>query len=358
MKKYINILLVFIVSAIELAAQPSATYYDSAVGKTGAALKTALYNIITNHTVRTYSNLWTDFQTTDCRADGKVWDMYSNCTFTFVSNQCGNYSSVCDCYNREHSFPKSWFGGEVSPMYTDLFHLYPTDGQVNGQRSNYPYGETNNGTTLSGGKGKLGTARSGLGYSGTVFEPDDEYKGDFARTYFYMVTCYENQVASWYSNTEARPTLNGTAYPAFQPWAQTMFLAWNAADPVSAKEIARNNAVESIQNNRNPFIDHPELAEYIWGNMTGTAWQNPVSLDIPAMEWSFSPNPAQNEINITSTDNFEKYTIFDVSGRQILTDAFHEYKKIDVSELKNGIYFISLTSENQLITTKKMAIVK
>lgn len=108
---------------------------------------------------------------------------------TVSKEQCGQYSTLGDCYNREHSFPKSWFNDD-SPMVSDAFHIYPTDGKVNSQRNNYPYGECANGTTLSpNGKvkalGKLGTSTF-PGYSGTVFEPDDEYKGDFARSYFYM----------------------------------------------------------------------------------------------------------------------------------------------------------------------------
>src|SRR5665648_900188 len=133
---------------ISAGAQPPAGYYDPASGKTGKALQQSLHDIIDNHTVLTYSDLWTSFQNTDKKADGTVWDMYSDTpggtpayTFTFSTDQCGNYSAEGDCYNREHSFPKSWFN-DASPMYTDLFHLYPTDGYVNNRRGNYPFGET------------------------------------------------------------------------------------------------------------------------------------------------------------------------------------------------------------------------
>ena len=106
----------------------SGTYYQAADGKKGAALKTALSGVIYNRTERTYGDLWGDFKTTDVRSDGKVWDMYSNISnFTFGTDQAGSYSQEGDVYNREHSFPKSWFGGEVMPMYTDLHHMYPTD---------------------------------------------------------------------------------------------------------------------------------------------------------------------------------------------------------------------------------------
>ena len=251
----------------------SQSYYANADGKSGSALKTAMSGIILPHTQRSYDNLWTDFQSTDVRSDGKVWDMYSNITnFTFGTDQAGSYSKEGDKYNREHSFPKSWFG-DATPMYTDLHHLYPTDGFVNGKRSNYPFGETDGGTYTSANNfSKLGTCTY-PGYTGTVFEPADEYKGDFARTYFYMVTCYEDQLPSWYSNnTEARPTLDGNKYPGLSSWQLAMLMKWAKNDPVSEKETTRNNAVYAIQNNRNPFIDYPGLEEYIWGTMTTTAF--------------------------------------------------------------------------------------
>ncbi|OFY71803.1 MAG: hypothetical protein A2265_01200, partial [Bacteroidetes bacterium RIFOXYA12_FULL_33_9] len=168
---------------------------------------------------------------------------------------CGNYNSENDCYNREHSWPQSWFD-ESSPMVSDLFHVYPTDGYVNGKRANYPYGEVNspNWTSMNG--SKLGTC-SYPGYTGIVFEPIDAYKGDFARTYFYMSTRYYGEDAGWTGS----PMVNGAE---LEPWAMKMMLEWSDADPVSQKEIDRNNAVYGIQNNRNPFIDHPEYAMEIW----------------------------------------------------------------------------------------------
>ncbi len=252
----------------------SGTYYKAADGKKGAALKTALRGIVQTTVERRYDDLWTDFRTTDKRSDGKVWDMYSNITnFTFGTDQAGSFQKEGDVYNREHSFPKSWFGGEVMPMYTDLHHMYPTDGYVNNRRGNLPFGTTNGGTyKSSGGFSKVGACTYN-GYTGEVFEPNDEYKGDLARTYFYMVTRYEEKLADWYNNnSESRATLDGSAYPAFQDWQLNMLLEWAAKDPVSAKETARNNAVYGIQKNRNPFIDYPGLEQYIWGNKKDVAF--------------------------------------------------------------------------------------
>jgi len=272
-KLYITLIAAMVTLGANAAApNSSGTYYQNANGKKGAALKTALCGIIYDRTEKSYNYLWTAFHTTDVRSDGKIWDMYSDNT-NYVpggSAQGANYSKEGDSYNREHSFPKSWFGGEVMPMYTDLHHMYPTDGYVNNKRGNYPFGETSGNTYKSHNSfSKLGTCTVS-GYTGTVFEPADEYKGDFARTYFYMITCYEEKLADWYNGNAdgVRATIDGSTYPGFQTWQLNMLLAWAAADPVSDKEVARNNAVYGIQRNRNPFIDYPGLEQYIWGSKT------------------------------------------------------------------------------------------
>jgi endonuclease I len=240
-------------------------YYNSAAGLNGQALQTALHDIIDGHSVKSYDYLWTAFQTTDVNASDKVWDMYSNCTFTFVTDQCGNYANECDCYNREHSFPASWFN-DASPMYTDLFHLVPTDGKVNGLRDNNAFGETSSPTTTTGNGSKVGPC-SYPGYTGIIFEPIDEYKGDFARNYFYMATRYADIIAGWENNqSNSDAVLDGTSYPAYEEWFLEMIMEWHTNDPVSTKEINRNNAVYAIQNNRNPYIDHPEYVALVWGD--------------------------------------------------------------------------------------------
>lgn len=242
------------------------TYYKNADGKSGRELKTAMAGIINTHTQLSYDDLWEAFMVTDKRSDGKVWDMYSGITdYEFVTSGT-NYKVEGDCYNREHSMPKSWFN-EERPMYTDIVHLIPVDGYVNGRRGNNPFGETEGERyQSSGGFSKLGKSTVS-GYSGMVFEPNDEYKGDFARIYFYMVTCYEDKVAGWDS-----PMLAGNAYPAFTDWALDMLLRWAVDDPVSRKETDRNNAVDLIQGNRNPYVDYPGLEQYVWGSKRDVAF--------------------------------------------------------------------------------------
>ncbi len=262
------LLLLALTWALIVQAQAPTGYYSAAKGKKAAALKTALGAIVGPHTERSYNQLWQDFKTTDVRPDGTIWDIYSNATSYRPggSAQGANYRKEGDSYNREHSFPKSWFN-DAKPMYTDLFHLYPTDGYVNNRRSNYPYGETKGERYMSAdGFSKLGSCTV-PGYTGIVFEPADEYKGDLARTYFYMATAYDNKIAGWHSDM-----LAGNSYPAFSSWALTMLLRWAAEDPVSDKERARNEAVYNIQHNRNPYIDYPGLEQYVWGEKTTTAF--------------------------------------------------------------------------------------
>lgn len=290
MKRLFTLCLLMLPLLTAMAQGPnnSGTYYQNADGKKGSALKTALCGIIYNRNEggplnTAYKALWTHFEKTDKKTNGTVWDMYSNKRdFIFGTDQAGSYKKEGDVYNREHSFPNSWFGKEVMPMYTDLNHLYPTDGFVNGKRSNHPFGETNGESYKSANDfSKLGKCTY-PGYTGTVFEPNDEYKGDFARTYFYMVTCYEEKIADWYTaygvngNGETKAavmaTLDGKAYPGLSSWQLEMMMKWAKNDPVSEKEINRNNAVYDIQENRNPFIDYPGLEEYIWGDKKDVAF--------------------------------------------------------------------------------------
>lgn len=257
-----------------MATEPSG-YYSDCENKSGADLLTALYNTVSSHTTVSYNGLWTLYQKSDVHPNGKIWDMYSTKEWTYKSEQCGTYSVIGDCYNREHSFPKSWFN-DASPMVSDAFHIYPTDGKVNGQRSNYPYGECANGTSVASSNGisalgKLGKSTFS-GYTGTVFEPDDEYKGDFARSYFYMAAAYNDRIANWTSDMLAQ-----NSYPAFSSWALNLLLKWHRQDPVSEKELDRNEAVYAAQKNRNPFIDHPELVEYIWGDKQAEKWSSTIA---------------------------------------------------------------------------------
>lgn len=207
--------------------------------------------------------------------------------------------------------PQSWFN-ERTPMKSDAFHVYPTDGKVNGLRSNHPHGETNASAVGGKGLGKLGTS-SVSGYSGTVYEPDDEYKGDIARTYFYFVTCYEDQLSSFDRND----VLTGDTYPSLTSWFYNLMLKWHRNDPVSQKEIDRNNAIYQHQHNRNPYIDYPELAEHVWGNkknenfyFNSVGGEDPIDPEKPD---DSDCQPLDTTLLVYDMDNFSAYS---VSGTQ------------------------------------------
>ena len=265
MKRFLfSIVLFASLAAWAQGPNNSGTYYEAADGKCGTELKTALFNIISPHTILQYKDLGGLFPFTDKRDDGCVWDTYSNITnYSFTDNKANNCEGAG--WNKEHTVPKSYFGGEVLPMYSDITHIMPTDAYINNMRSNYPFGETANPKkTSKNGFSKLGTCTT-AGYTGMVFEPNDEYKGDFARIYFYMVTCYEDRQGS-FTQSSGNTCFSGNAYPCFKDWFKDMLLRWANDDPVSEKEINRNNAVFALQGNRNPYVDYPGLEKYIWGD--------------------------------------------------------------------------------------------
>ena len=240
-------------------------YYDGVSGKKGAdnilnALNTCISK---NYNEISYKALEPHYLNTDFYSD-TLWDMYSTCHFTYEDANIPQ-KKVCDGWNKEHVCCQSWLGS--GPMVSDMFNVYPTDARINNLRSNYPYGVVSTFSGFSGdpdkhGLGKLGSSKAGVG---TVYEPDDRYKGDFARTFFYMVARYRSNVLNSGNGSRmfsSNPT-NLTTY------ALNFLLQWHRNDPVSEKEIDRNQAVYGEQNNRNPFIDYPDLVEYIWGDKVG-----------------------------------------------------------------------------------------
>ena len=247
------------------------TYYQNADGKKGSELKTAMFNIIKNPSVTSYKGLYDAYIKTDTRPDGYVRDWYSNATnYSHNVDNKGNYSKEGDMYNREHSVPQSWFS-EASPMVSDIVHVLPTDGYVNNRRSSYPLADVNSVTYSSKNSySKLGSCKVD-GYSGTVFEPNDEIKGDMARIYFYMATCYQDKISNW-TKGESQKVFGNSSYPGLRDWVLAMFMRWSKQDPVDDVEIARNNAVYEVQGNRNPFVDYPGLEDYVWGDMTDVAF--------------------------------------------------------------------------------------
>ena len=344
--------LMIVLVAWNLHSQPEG-YYAPAEGLTGTELKQALHNLIDDHTVASYAELWDHFCLTDLRSDGTIWDMYSDnpdgdppYVYEFGNDQCGNYAGEGDCYNREHSFPKSWFGGEVEPMYTDLFHVYPTDGYVNNRRSNHPYGETDNPSWTSLNGSRVG-ASSVDGYTGTVFEPVDAYKGDLARTHFYMAVRYYTEDGTW-------PGSDMTTGAEPLPWALGMLMEWHQSDPVSAKEIARNDSVYVIQGNRNPFIDRPEWVEAVWNLSNGVGSSSPSMGSL-----YLYPNPTEGPVRFSLPVRLDKegiLRIYPVTGillyEETLIDPVSHRR--DLSFLPPGVYILEIHTSRGTFRGKLM----
>lgn len=323
-----------LVSALVLSAAFSAGaadyeipagYYNSLNGLKTAELKTAIFKLVRNFTqVSSYNALPQYFMHTDLYPESsRWWDMYSNMTF---------YAPSFKGLNREHSFPKSWWGGDTDvPCYVDLNHLYPSEMAANTAKSNYPLGvvDMSSKPKFENGVTTVGYPVKGQGGGANfVFEPDDEYKGDFARTYFYMATAYQDM--RWkYTYMVTQNT-----YPTLNPWSVELLLKWHRKDPVSDKEKMRNDAVYKIQNNRNPFIDFPDLAEYIWGDKKG------LSFDINS-----SSTPSGDPLLITPVQDMSLDFGQVAVGQTISSKLFFkgEYLK---SVLRLQVY----TGDNKLFT--------
>ncbi|WP_340154742.1 endonuclease [uncultured Winogradskyella sp.] len=328
--KHLYLFFLFI-TTIGFAQIPS-NYYDSAAGLTEYALKTQLKNIITNgHSDQGYGSLYsgyvTTFTDTEYENDGTILLYYTEnpsgtdpYIFNHGSNNCGNYGAEGDCYNREHLVPQSAFGS-ASPMKNDIHHVIPSDGYANGQRGSFPFGTVSSASWTSLNGSKKGSS-SVSGYSGTVFEPIDEFKGDIARAVLYFAVRYEDTM----DNYGGFDMFNGTENQALEDWAITMLLDWHYnVDPVDQQEIDRNNAAYNYQGNANPFVDHPEYANMIWNPTTDTeAPTDPINL--------VASNPTDNTIDLNwtaSTDN-------------IAVDSYDVYM--------NGTYSFNVVSNTAIVT--------
>jgi endonuclease I len=360
-------LYIFLLSFVTISgfAQPPAGYYNSATG-TGYTLKTQLYNIIKNHDDQGYNAIDDFFTTADkdiyFENDNTILDPYSerplstdpyNYSTTDPNDVCGNYNSEGDCYNPEHVIPQSVFS-QAAPMRGDAHHLLPTDGRVNGFRSNYPFGVAGTLISQSGisnptmNGSKLGNnLNSGYsaGYTGIVFEPIDEFKGDIARIYFYFVTRYQNVITTW----GAYPMFDGTSDKVIADPFLNILLTWNQMDPVSPKEIARNNAVYSYQGNRNPFIDNPDYICMIWSAACSLS-----SSDFAMENLVVYPNPSHGNIAIQSGAPIDEITVVNVSGQMIrrLHQPVLQNSTYAIENLPAGFYFVNITSSNLTVTRK------
>ena len=340
--------------ALMATAQP-ANYYNSANGLTGNQLKMALHNIIKGHTTISYGQLWNAFWSTDNKGNGVVWDMYSdrpNGTPPYIyylgQDQCGNYNSEGDCYNREHSWPQSWFNDQTTPR-SDLHHIFPVDGFVNGKRANYPFGEVRSASWTSQNGSKLGNCMT-TGYSGIVFEPIDEYKGDLARALMYMSVRYYGEDGNWSSS-------DMTIKSEILPWAINMLMRWNDQDPVSQKERDRNNVIyNDYQHNRNPFVDHPEYARMIWDS----SWSIEDSLLEEPVYLFPNPIEAGQLLHVSGNQNaFDGLAICDLCGRMLFKatgNAVGDFAFVLPQDLAKGCYIVKLMRGNAVVKYEKLLV--
>lgn len=335
-------------------------YYNNATG-TGYTLKTQLYSIIAPHSTISYgAGLWNLYTTSDVRPDGYVWEIYSNCDFIFGTVANGGQqddgtlgTAECQRFNKEHTFPKSWFGAsQSSQMYSDAFIVMPSDKKDNGLRGNLVYANVNPAVTNNIGNGwRIGSCVTpNYPYSLQVFEPADQFKGDFARNYFYMVTCYQNQVANWQTlDPNGNTILDGTSDKVFEQWYLDMLYSWHEADPVSGKEIDRNNAIYAVQGNRNPFIDHPEYVQIIWGDALST------SVFSSLAKVTVYPNPSSDgTLTISSETDLEEVTLLTVNGQimQKISHPIFQDHRYTFSNLPKGFYFLQLKGSKEMVTKK------
>ena len=323
-KKLLRLSLAFLVSvmpALPMLAQIPEGYYSSLKGKKGAELKTAIHDIIKKANVLSYGSdyghTWWGFWSTDRNENGYFIDRYSAEKEWVKSTSQGAAGAGM---NIEHSFPKSWWGGATVQAYKDLYNLMPCKKEINTTKSNYPMG-----IVVSGDKGN-GWTKVGKGDDNNMYwEPADPWKGDFARGYMYMATAYQDY--NW-SGNQALQILQQGAYPTLKEWAYKLYIQWAKADKPDALEIKRNNDVAKIQKNRNPYVDFPNLMEYVWGDSTNIAFNPETTVKSSSYvngegggggSVDPDPNPDATEVNVyqatfTSNDGGCKESIISNSS--------------------------------------------
>lgn len=343
-------------------AQVPCGYYDAAEGLIGYELKTALHEIIReNHVARPYRDIWGFFEKHDVKPDGTVWDIFGDSGFNFGTPQNGGNQDIGlggnvegEYFNREHSFPRSWFGGDYDPMFTDIIHIYPADKMVNNVRAAFVFANVNPDEALyiSSNGAMLGPSIT-PGLDALAFEMPDDLKGDLARTYFYMATRYENKIADWVGNNpEGDLLLSGCSQKVFHEWALRLLFQWHINDPVSQKEIDRNNAAFEFQGNRNPFVDHPGWIQEIWGfeeeDLLGEH-------DCVFYDLHIYPMPVENNVLYIQTATWlHEITLYDLSGNIVQQQLYPSarFNTYGMYIVKPGTYILELRSFSDTLTKR------
>ncbi|KPH14289.1 endonuclease [Chryseobacterium sp. ERMR1:04] len=332
-----KLLLPIILFSSYISAQAPAGYYNGTTGLTGYALKSKIHDIISERNINwNYDNLQALYNQTDldiyydhdASNTTLLLDMYSEIpsgpdAYEYTTAQIISGAGAEGLgYNREHAVPQSTFNSNY-PMYSDLHFVIPTDARINQLRNNYPYGIGNSTVhyTFSNSSKIANSAIPNYAYTNRVYEPINEFKGDIARMLLYFVARYEDKLPSFNYFTNINPAidrspLDGTAERAFDPEYIAMLIQWHNQDAVSQREIDRNNAIYSIQNNRNPFIDNPQWVNAIWGQSPdAVAPQAPSNLTVSQtgayfanLSWSASSSSDVIGYNIYQNGTFLKST--------------------------------------------------
>ena len=308
----LSILVAVSLSAFNRPVTPADSlpaYYESIDGTSGKELMDAIQRVAKQGYRADdfrYDSVWLAFKHTDLRPDSYIWEIYSDCDFVYEKDRTSNTTQTGECkgYNREHAMCQSWFGttslagqemssSKKNSPGSDIFHIYPASYGMNSRRGNRPYGEVLTAANVSGNGTKYGTPVQTISVTNSVagayvegsitlitnvLEPADEYKGDIARSYFGTMVKWagewtfnrnENGLVIFDATIDADTHYASENNYGLTPYGLALLLKWHRQDPVSQKEVDRNNGIQLTQGNRNPFIDYPYLAEYIWGERSG-----------------------------------------------------------------------------------------
>ena len=333
-------------------------YYDQANNLSSDELKEALHQIISNHIIFPYTSNSTD-----------TWDILqqsdqdpnenNNMILVYTGRSqdkgyrdgSGNYSQYengngnqNNSWNREHIWPKSHgFPDEDDNAYTDVHNLKPCDRSVNSSRGtkDFDFG------------GNQHSEASDCLTDSDSWEPPDYVKGDIARILFYMVVRYDPGI-DHENNTFDLELVDYTTPNNTEPILGKLssLLDWHLSDPVDDFEINRNEIIFGFQENRNPFIDHPNLVNYLWGDNVGLVWNE--NLNVPENEiikTIIYPNPSSGIVNFSTDMEDEIIEIFNLNGQNILNKIIDSSNSVEL-DLPSGIYFLRSNTKSGICNSK------
>ncbi|MDP5028018.1 MAG: endonuclease [Flavobacterium sp.] len=333
-------------------------YYDSLEGLSGVALKQELQNIIANPGVvrlHSYADIWEILRSSDRNPNNnnQVWCIYTEQPFSKLDQQ--NTSSIVGKWNREHIFCQSRGGFDVANGDTadginvwlptsaattidgvsDAHHIRAVSGQENSSRNNKNYGTVASSTVYNGPSGTQGS-----------------WRGDVARALFYMAVRFDGLHVV---NGDPSEYLPSTTTASGNIGDLATLLTWNTSDPKDDFEMNRNNYIYSWQMNRNPFVDYPNLADYIFGANFGQQWFSTLSTQNPIENRvAIYPNPASDYLIVSGLEGSSKVEIYTITGQLVQTENFDNEIQLNL-DLHAGMYLVKVTNGTES-TTKKIII--